>query len=120
MKILILGASQVGVSIAEVLVGEENDVTLVDIDQKVLQHLQNRLDIRTITGNAAYPSVLRSAGAEDASLVLAVTNNDEINLVACQVAETFFSTPTKIARIRSKEYINNPCLLYTSPSPRDS
>ncbi len=115
MKILILGASQVGVSIAEVLVGEENDVTLVDIDQKVLQHLQNRLDIRTITGNAAYPSVLRSAGAEDASLVLAVTNNDEINLVACQVAETFFSTPTKIARIRSKEYINNP-LLFDSES----
>lgn len=107
MKILILGASQVGVSIAEVLVGEENDVTLVDINPQFLQQLQNRLDIRTITGNAAHPSVLRAAGAEDASLVLAVTNNDEVNMVACQVAETFFSTPTKIARIRSKEYINN-------------
>ena len=107
MKILILGASQVGVSIAEVLVGEENDVTVVDINPSVLQQLQNRLDIRTVTGNAAHPSTLRAAGAEDASLVMAVTDNDEVNMVACQVAEAFFSTPTKIARIRSKEYINN-------------
>ena len=108
MNILILGASQVGVSVAEVLVGEENDVTIVDINQQVLQNLQNRLDIRTVAGNAAHPSVLRAAGAEDASLVLAVTNNDEVNLVACQIAETFFDTPTKIARIRSKEYLEHP------------
>ena len=73
-----------------------------------MQNLQNRLDIRTVAGNAAYPSVLRAAGAEDASLVLAVTNNDEVNLVACQIAETFFDTPTKIARIRSKEYLEHP------------
>lgn len=107
MKILILGASQVGISIAEVLVGEENDVTVVDLHQPTLQRLQNRLDIRTVNGNAAYPSVLRNAGAEDASLVLAVTNNDEVNLVACQIAETIFSTPTKIARIRSRDYLRN-------------
>ena len=110
MKILILGASQVGVSIAEVLVGEDNDVTVVDINQPALQQLQNRLDIRTVAGNAAHPSVLQAAGAEDASLVLAVTDNDEVNMVACQIAETFFSTPTKIARIRSKAYLNNPQL----------
>lgn len=108
MKILILGASQVGTSIAEVLVGEENDVTIVDINKSVLQQLQNRLDIRTVTGNAAHPSVLRAAGAEDASLILAVTDNDEVNMVACQIAEAFFSTPTKIARIRAKEYLKNP------------
>jgi len=107
MKILILGASQVGVSIAEVLVGEENDVTIVDVNSDVLQQLQNRLDIRTVTGSAAHPSILRAAGAEDASLILAVTNNDQVNLVACQIAEAFFSTPTKIARLRSKEYLNN-------------
>jgi trk system potassium uptake protein TrkA len=107
MKILILGASQVGISIAEVLVSEDNDVTMVDIDQRALQQLQNRLDIRTVSGNAAHPSVLRAAGAEDASLVLAVTDNDEVNMVACQVAETFFGTPTKIARIRAKDYLNN-------------
>lgn len=108
MKILILGASQVGVSIAEVLVGEENDVTIIDVNSDVLQQLQNRLDIRTVTGSAAHPSVLRAAGAEDASLILAVTDNDQVNLVACQIAETFFSTPTKIARLRSNEYLNNP------------
>jgi len=108
MKILILGASQVGVSIAEVLVGEDNDVTIVDIDKRPLQQLQNRLDIRTVAGNAAHPSVLRAAGAEDASLLLAVTDNDEVNMVACQVAETLFATPTKIARIRSKEYLKMP------------
>ncbi|NND82608.1 MAG: Trk system potassium transporter TrkA, partial [Gammaproteobacteria bacterium] len=107
MKILILGASQVGSSIAEVLVGEENDVTIVDINHRPLMQLQNRLDIRTVQGNAAHPSVLRSAGAEDASLVLAVTDNDEVNMVACQVAETLFDTPTKIARIRSREYRKN-------------
>ncbi len=110
MKILILGASQVGISIAEVLVGEENDVTIVDVNNSTLQQLQNRLDIRTVAGNAAHPSVLRAAGAEDASLILAVTNNDEVNLVACQIAEAFFSTPTKIARLRSKEYLNNDAL----------
>lgn len=110
MKILILGASQVGVSVAEVLVGEENDVTIVDINPNVLLQLQNRLDIRTVTGHAAHPSVLRAAGAEDASLILAVTDNDEVNMVACQVAEVFFSTPTKIARIRSKEYSHNSAL----------
>ena len=108
MKILILGASQVGVSIAEVLVGEENDVTIVDVDKNALQQLQNRLDIHTVAGSAAHPSVLRAAGAEDASLILAVTNNDQVNLVACQIAETFFSTPTKIARLRSEEYLDNP------------
>ncbi len=108
MKILILGASQVGISIAEVLVGEENDVTIVDINRPTLQQLQNRLDIRTVHGNAAFPSVLRAAGAEDASLILAVTNNDEVNLVACQIAETVFSTPTKIARIRSRDYLKTP------------
>ena len=108
MNILILGASQVGISIAEVLVGEDNDVTIVDINKSSLTQLQNRLDIHTVAGNAAHPSVLRAAGAEDASLILAVTNNDEVNLVACQIAEAFFSTPTKIARIRSREYLNNP------------
>lgn len=105
MKILILGASQVGISIAEVLVGEENDVTIVDINKRALLQLQNRLDIRTVTGNAAHPKVLRSAGGEDASLILAVTDNDEVNMVACQIAEALFATPTKIARIRSKEYL---------------
>ena len=108
MNILILGASQVGISIAEVLVNEENDVTIIDVNKGVLQQLQNRLDIHTVVGSAAHPSVLKAAGAEDASLILAVTDNDQVNLVACQIAETFFSTPTKIARLRSSEYLNKP------------
>jgi len=107
MKILILGASQVGISIAEILVSEENDVTVVDRNSKTLQQLQSRLDIRTVTGHAAHPSVLKAAGAEDASLILAVTDNDEVNMVACQIAEATFGTPTKIARIRAKEYLDN-------------
>ena len=110
MKILILGASQVGVSIAEVLVAEDNDVTVVDINKQALIQLQNRLDIRTVAGNAAHPSVLLAAGAEDASLILAVTDNDEVNLVACQIVESQFSTPTRIARLRSSEYLENPQL----------
>lgn len=120
MNILILGASQVGISIAEVLVGEDNNVTVVDVDKLTLQQLQNRLDIQTVAGNAAHPSVLRAAGAEDASLILAVTNNDEVNLVACQIAETCFSTPTKIARIRSREYLNDPFLFANTSDSKDS
>lgn len=107
MNILILGASQVGISVAEVLVAEDNDITIVDRDADILLSLQNRLDIRTISGNASHPSVLRKAGAEDASLVLAVTDNDEVNMVACQIAHCIFSTPTKIARIRDKEFLKN-------------
>ncbi|MFC1681126.1 Trk system potassium transporter TrkA [Pseudomonadota bacterium] len=105
MKIIILGAGQVGASTAEVLSGEANDVTLVDIDANQLRQLQDRLDIRTVPGNAAYPDVLSRAGAEDADLLLAVTNSDEINMVACTVASALFDTPTKMARIRAQEYL---------------
>lgn len=107
MKIIILGAGQVGASSADVLSGEANDVTLVDIDANQLRQLQDRLDIRTVAGNAAYPDVLSRAGAEDADLLLAVTNSDEINMVACTIASTMFDTPTKMARIRAPEYLAN-------------
>ncbi len=107
MKIIILGAGQVGSSVAESLVSEANDITMVDLDPKRLALLQDRLDLRTVVGNAAYPSVLVSAGAEDADMVLAVTESDETNLVACKLAATLFNTPTKIARIRSTEYLKH-------------
>lgn len=106
MKIIILGAGQVGASTADVLSGEANDVTLVDTDANQLRQLQDRLDIRTVPGNAAYPDVLSRAGAEDADLLLAVTNSDEINMVACTIASTLFDTPTKMARIRAPEYLS--------------
>jgi len=110
MKIIILGASQVGRSMTEVLVAEGNDITVVDINATLLTQLQHRLDIRTIVGHAAYPSVLEQAGAEDADLILAVTDSDEVNMSACQIADIQFNTPTKIARIRSPEYLNTPSL----------
>lgn len=95
---------------AEVLVSEGNDVTVVDLNANLLLQLQNRLDIRTIVGHAAHPSVLDNAGAEDADLILAVTDNDEVNMIACQIADVRFNTPTKIARLRSNDYLNNPDL----------
>ncbi len=105
MKIVILGAGQVGASSAEILASEANDITLVDLDDRYLRKLQDRMDIRTVVGNAASPTVLEEAGTEDAELLLAVTNSDETNMVACQVAACKFATPTKIARIRTNDYL---------------
>ena len=105
MKIIILGASQVGSTVAANLVNEANDITVVDRDVNQLRNLQDHLDIRGVVGHASYPEVLAQAGAEDADMVLAVTNSDEVNMVACQVAYTLFHTPTKIARVRSSEYL---------------
>ncbi len=108
MKIIILGAGRVGSSAAVSLVGEANDITMVDVISSRLSILQDRLDLRTVVGNAAHPSVLKQAGAEDADMILAVTASDETNLVACKLASTIFNTPTKIARIRSAEYLTHP------------
>lgn len=105
MKIIILGAGQVGATLAENLANEANDVTVVDDDPGLLQALQDRLDIRTVTGSAAFPVTLREAGAEDADMLIAVTDVDEVNMVACTIANTLFHTPTKIARIRANEYL---------------
>ncbi len=104
MKVIILGAGQVGGSLAENLVNENHDVTLVDISEARLSYLQDRLDLRTIVGPCSYPEVLRQAGADNADMIIAVTDNDEANMVACQVAYSLFNTPTKIARIRSQHY----------------
>jgi len=108
VRIVILGAGQVGSTVAENLVSEANDITVVDIEPLRLQKLQDRLDLRTVTGNAAHPAVLEQAGARDADLLLAVTQSDETNLVACKLAATLFNIPTKIARIRSTDYLSHP------------
>jgi trk system potassium uptake protein TrkA len=105
MKIIILGAGQVGSTVAENLANEANDVTVVDQDAEKLHELQDHLDIRTVTGKASHPDILARAGAEDADMILAVTNSDETNMVACQIAYTVFHTPTKIARVRAPEYL---------------
>ncbi len=104
MKIIILGAGQVGGTLAEHL-SIENDVTIVDILPERLNDLQERLDIRTVCGPASYPNILLNAGVEDADLLIAVTNSDEANMIACQVAYSLFRTPTKIARVRATQYV---------------
>ena len=104
MKIIILGAGQVGSSLAANLCSEPNDITVVDLNPTVLQHLQDRYDLRTVVGHASYPEVLAQAGAQDADMIIAITNSDETNIVACQIAFTLFGTPTKIARIRESQY----------------
>ena len=104
MKIIILGAGQVGGTLAEHLATEGNDITVVDTDAPRLKELQNRLDIRTVRGKASFPHVLHQAGGDDADMLVAVTNSDEVNMVACQVAHSLFKTPTKISRIRSQDY----------------
>ena len=119
MKIIILGAGQVGASLAEHLADEQNDITLVDIDGDRLRELQDRLDIGTVAGQASNPDVLFRAGAEDADLLIAVTNSDEINMVACQVAYSLFRTPTKISRIRSKAYLEQRSLFNNDAIPID-
>ncbi len=119
MKIIILGAGQVGSSVAANLAHEANDITVIDSDLKKLQELQDRLDLRTVHGHASHPDVLARAGADDADMIIAVTNSDEINMVACQVAYTLFHTPTKIARVRAVDYLRNTQLFTPDAFPVD-
>lgn len=119
MKIIILGAGQVGSSLAENLTSEANDITIIDKDQKTLLALQDRLDLRTICGHASHPDILRSAGADDADMLIAVTDSDETNMVACQVAYTVFHTPTKIARVRALGYLSHQQLFQQEALPVD-
>jgi trk system potassium uptake protein len=110
MRILILGAGQVGASVAEALASEANDITIIDQNREALADLADRYDVRTLAGNAAYPSVLRDAGIEDADMLVAVTQSDQTNLVACKIARTLFNVPTRIARLRSSDFLD-PALL---------
>lgn len=119
MKIIILGAGQVGASVASNLSSEANDITVVDENPAILQELQDRLDIRTVVGHASHPEVLAHAGADDADMILAVTSSDETNMIACQVAYTLFHTPTKIARVRSVEYLRHARLFAQEALPVD-
>ncbi len=119
MKIIILGAGQVGASVAQNLASEANDITVVDNRPEVLRDLQDRIDIRTVIGPASHPEVLTRAGAEDADMILAVTNSDETNMIACQVAYTLFHTPIKVARVRAQEYLAYPKLFTQEALPVD-
>ncbi len=105
MKIIILGAGQVGRTAAYHLSREEaNDVTVIDVNEDTLRDLQDRLDIRTVAGNAASPHVLEAAGIANTDILVALTNSDEVNMIACHIAWTLYRTPKKIARVRSADY----------------
>jgi trk system potassium uptake protein len=119
MKIIILGAGQVGSSLAGNLASEANDITVVDANADSLRELKDRLDIRAVVGHGSHPDVLKSAGAQDAEMLIAVTNSDETNMIACQVAYTLFHTPTKIARVRESEYLAHSDLFGPEALPVD-
>jgi trk system potassium uptake protein TrkA len=111
MKIIIIGAGRVGSSVAESLVSEANDITVIDSDPARVADLQDRFDLRGMVGNAALPSTLHQAGAEDSDMLIAVTAGDETNLVACKVAADLYNIPTRIARVRNVELREHPKLI---------
>ena len=105
MKVIVCGAGQVGFNIARQLAAEQNDVTVVDQSPQLIKRVSEQLDARTVVGHASRPDILERAGAEDADMIVAVTVADEVNMLACQVAHSLFEVPTKIARVRSQEYL---------------
>ena len=106
MRIVICGAGLVGSAIASHLAAEQNDVTVIDADSEKIQRVVEHADVRGVVGVASHPDILADAGLRDADLLVAVTESDEINMVATQVAHSIFNTPTRIARIRSWAYLN--------------
>lgn len=119
MKIIILGAGQVGGTLAENLSSELNDIVVIDADAERLRELQDRLDIGTVHGHGSHPDILRRAGLEDADMLIAVTNSDEINMIACEVAHRLFRTPTKISRVRAAAYVSHQELFAPDAIPID-
>jgi len=106
VKIIICGAGKVGTSIARHLVDQGSDVTVIDSSHKLIDDLREKVDLKTVIGSASNPSVLKNAGAEESDMIIAVTLQDEINMVACQMAHTFFKIPRKIARLRTEDFLN--------------
>ncbi|MFN5746613.1 MAG: Trk system potassium transporter TrkA [Methylococcaceae bacterium] len=119
MKIIILGAGQVGSSLLASLAAEKNDIVMVDLQADLLSRLQSRFDIITVRGNAAHPDVLQRAGAADADMLIAATSDDETNMLACQIADILFKVPRKIARVRAIEYFEFPGLFSPENIPID-
>ncbi len=119
MKIIIVGAGRVGSSVAEALVSEANDITVIDTDGARVAELQNRFDLRGLVGNAALPSTLQQAARRDADMLIAVTAGDETNLVACKIAADLYNIPTRIARVRNIELQQHPNLIGERRLSRD-
>jgi trk system potassium uptake protein TrkA len=106
MNIIICGAGRVGHTIAKLLSEQNHSITLVDQSSEDIQKINDSLDVKAIVGKATYPSVLEKANAKDADMIIAVTKNDEINMLICQIAYSVFNIPKKIARIRSPYYLD--------------
>ncbi|MCK9396065.1 MAG: Trk system potassium transporter TrkA [Methylobacter sp.] len=119
MKILILGAGVTGSSVAEALASEENDIVVVDFRTELLDALKERFDIATVAGNAAHPRVLEQAGARTADIIIAVTDRDETNMLACVIINALYSQPKTIARVRAVDYLKNPQLFGPNGIPVD-
>jgi len=119
MNIVILGAGEVGYHIANRLATEGNNVSVVDQDEERLQIIADAMDVKTVCGQASHPSILEQAGTENADLLIAVTTNDEVNMLACQVAHSLFRVPIKLARVREQDYIKHANLFGRDDLPID-
>ncbi|MGB0906291.1 MAG: Trk system potassium transporter TrkA [Maricaulaceae bacterium] len=107
MKVIICGAGRVGQGLASRLAAEGNMVTVVDLSVDLIQNITTELDVRGFVGHGAYPDMLKRAGAEQAEMIIAVTYSDEVNMMACQIAHSLFNVPTKVARVRAQNYLQN-------------
>ena len=106
MNIIICGAGRVGFTIAKILSEQDHSITVIDQSSEDIQKIDDSLDVKSIVGKATYPSILEKANAMDADMIIAVTRNDEINMLICQIAFSIFNVQKKIARIRSQDYLN--------------
>ena len=106
MNIIICGAGRVGFTIAKILSEQGHSITVIDQSSEDIQKIDDTLDVKSIVGKATYPSILEKANASDADMIIAVTRNDEINMLICQIAFSIFKVQKKIARIRSQDYLN--------------
>ena len=106
MNIIICGAGRVGMTIAKILSDQNHSITVIDQSSEDIQKINDSLDVKAIVGKATYPSILEKANASEADMIIAVTRNDEINMLICQIAYSIFNIQKKIARIRSQDYLN--------------
>ena len=106
MNIIICGAGRVGFTISKILSEQGHSITVIDQSSEDIQKIDDALDVKAIVGKATYPTILEKANASEADMIIAVTRNDEINMVICQIAFSIFNIPKKIARIRSQDYLN--------------
>ena len=106
MNIIICGAGRVGFTIAKLLCEQNHSITIIDQSSEDIQKINESLDVKAIVGKATYPSILEKANASDADMIIAVTKNDDINMLICQIAFSIFNIQKKIARIRSQDYLN--------------